>query len=526
MTSPPTSAPEERRAAPVTAREAAIVFGGLALVIVALALAGGAVLWTRPLWFDEICCTLYVVGDASSPLEVIQRVARGEDYAPPLLHLMLWSAGRIAGGLTPVVMRTVSVICVGLALALLYFALRRRLSRAPSAAGTLAVATHALVIAHAFEGRFYGPWLLFAAAFAWSLGARPGARSRRRDLAVGLSAICLATIHWFGVLSLGLMCVAVLLAMQAPPRARLRLIAPAVSGFLAIAACIPLVLAHRAGATQVDALWVPPLSAAQVGVIVRLFFLSTIPVLAVVLLLIDRLLVADKPSGRASRGTVRDPSYAALLSLSLFPVVLIVVSIVLQPSMLDRYAIVTVLAWAPLAAMAAATLERGGRIAVIAFVVVLVILAGRRTIRDKREFAEMVRLNEEAYARARAMNLPIVFASLHTAYPVAGPTRAERRALFLELPDSTIAAMVPQPRLAWLRRHITVERNIARGHARVYGFPVLAPQSQLDTTRSFLLVGPDESFPRLYKDFGKFAPTVFPHHQAERLSPYLALFQR
>jgi hypothetical protein len=194
--------------------------------------------------------------------------------------------------------------------------------------------------------------------------------------------------------------------------------------------------------------------------------------------------------------------------------------------MLDRYAIITVLAWAPLAALAVATLERGGRLVAVLFFATLVALSARRVIADKRDFARMVRLNEEAYAQALTMDLPIVFASLHTAYPVAGPRRAERRALFLELPDSTIATMIPQPRLGWLRRHVAVERNIARGHARVYGFPVLAPQAQLDTARRFLLVGPEESFPRLYKQFDKFVGTVFPRHRATRLTPNLAILER
>jgi hypothetical protein len=347
-------------------------------------------------------------------------------------------------------------------------------------------------------------------------------------LALALSAVFLATIHWFGVLSLGVMGVGVVLTHGGSWRPRFRLVAPAVAGLAAVAACVPLILAHRAGAVEVDALWVPPLSTAQVGVIVRLFFLSTVPVLAVVLLWIAGLRDSrSRPTPpSAVRPSWRDASVAALLSLVFFPVVLVVVSIVLQPSMLDRYAIVTVLSWAPLAALAVATLERGGRIVAALFFAVLVGLAARRVIAEKREFAEMVRLTEEAYARALPTDLPIVFASLHTAYPVAGPRRAERRARFLELPDSTIQAMVPQPRLDWLRRHIAVERNIARGHARTYGFPVLAPQAQLDTTRAFYLVGPDESFPRLYKRFDLFVGKVFPHHRAERLTPYLAILRR
>jgi hypothetical protein len=514
--------------AAVTGRERLLAVFAVAVAIGALFPAGGVVLWTRPLWFDEICCTLFVVEGAASPIEVVARVARGLDYAPPGLHLMAWTAGRIAGGLWPVVLRSMSLLCVAIALLLLYAMLRRRFDRMPSVAGALAVATHSLVLAHAFEGRFYGPWLLFATMFAWSLGIALGERSVRRDAALAVASVLLATIHWFGVLSLGLMCAAAMFARGAPWRARLRLVAPSLAGFGALAACIPLVLAHRAGAVEVDALWVPPLSAAQIGVIARLFVLSTVPVLAIVLLLIDALRDAGSqpPVGVAIRAAVRDPSLAALASLGLFPMVLIVVSVVLQPSMLDRYAIVTVLAWAPLAALAVATLERAGRATAVLFFVVLVGLAGRRVIAEKRDFAEQVRLNDEAYARALTEHLPIVFASLHTAYPVAGPRRAERRALFLELSDSTIREMVPQPRLGWLRRHITVERNIARGHARAYGFPVLAAQAQLDTTRAFLLVGPDESFPRLYKEFDRFAAKVFPHHRATRLTPNLARFER
>ena len=111
-------------------------------------------------------------------------------------------------------------------------------------------------------------------------------------------------------------------------------------------------IAQRSAATGAGALWVPELSAAQVGVIVRLFFLTTVPVLAVILLLVDGLRESgDRPSVSANiRDALRDPGVAALASLALMPVTLIVVSVVLQPSMLDRYAIVTVLAWPPFVA--------------------------------------------------------------------------------------------------------------------------------------------------------------------------------
>jgi hypothetical protein len=204
----------------------------------------------------------------------------------------------------------------------------------------------------------------------------------------------------------------------------------------------------------------------------------------------------------------------------------VIVSVALQPSMRDRYAIVTMLAWGPLVALAVTSLPRRGRIVAVLFCAVLAGTAARRVIAEKRSYAETVRLNREAYARALDMRLPVVFTAIHTVWPVAAQRRAERRALFLEIPDSVIREMIHQPRFLWLRRHVELERSIARAHAQLYGFPVLVPWAQLDTTRAFLLVGPDESFPRLHERFDLFAQRVFPHHRGTRLSPALAILER
>src|SRR5205085_1321348 len=138
--------------------------------------------------------------------------------------------------------------------------------------------------------------------------------------------------------------------------------------------------------------------------------------------------------------------------------------------MLDRYATVTVLAWAPVVALAVDTLGRAARGVAVAFLIVLLCLGVQRSIEERRGFAKNVAANRAAFEVATTMNLPIVFQSLHVIYPVAGERRAERSALFLDIPDSTIASMVPQPKLEWLRRTLRVERDIARSHARVYAF--------------------------------------------------------
>lgn len=507
----------DRPLAPVTSRELLLFVAALAFLVALLPLLGGGVLWTRPLWIDELCCTVYPVIDAQTPGDVVATIAHAKgDYAPPLLHLMVWSAARLFGGITPVLLRSMSLGCVALALLLVYVILRRRFEQAPALAGTLAVATHSLVLAHAFEGRFYGPWLLFATGYAWSLGL---ARPRRRALALSAFAMLLVSIHWFGVLSLGLMSAAAFATRGRRWREGLHLIAPSITGLIVLLAFVPFVLAQRATASGV--LWVLPLSGAQIRVFVDVFVLATAPVLAVVLLTADAVRSDGGPTMTSNvAAALRDPALAALGSLALMPLVLIVVSVALQPSMLDRYAIVTVLAWAPLVALGVATLGRWARRGIVVVLTVMVVFGVRRTIAEKRAFAAVVRANAAAFAQATSLRLPIAFQSLLAVYPVAGPDRLAS-ARFLDLPDSTINALVPQPRLHRLRRNLTLDRNIARGHARAYGFPTIVTQAELDTTPRFLLIASSPSWP-----VEKFGDAVFPRHRLRRLSDHLSLLER
>src|SRR5205814_8087682 len=103
--------------------------------------------------------------------------------------------------------------------------------RVPAIVGILAVACHSLVVAHSFEARFYGPWLLCAAFFAWSVSLPGG---HRRNVNIGVASMLLTTVHWYGVVSLGIMCAAVVLMDRARWRDGVRLLAPAGAGLLAL----------------------------------------------------------------------------------------------------------------------------------------------------------------------------------------------------------------------------------------------------------------------------------------------------
>jgi hypothetical protein len=98
------------------------------------------------------------------------------------------------------------------------------------------------------------------------------------------------------------------------------------------------------------------------------------------------------------------------------------------------------------------------------------------------------------------------------------------RARYLDLSDSTLARLYPNDELAWLRDFFRVERDIGRSQAKLFGFPTIATQTELDSTRRFLLVATDASLPRGYKDVEVFGKLVFPSHSVRRLSGSLALF--
>jgi hypothetical protein len=503
-------------------RELLIVAGAM-LAGVALLLAFGRVLWTRPFWMDEVA--MFFLTSESSPGSMIGLIARGADWNPPTLHLLVWSAMRLAGldAVTPAFLRSFALVCVLLALFFVYLALRRRCGRAASAAGVVAVAAQSLVLDHAFEGRFYAPWLLFAALFAWSLGIDAAAeRSRRRDLTIAIVAILVTTIHWYGVFSLGLMCAGALWAWRSRWGEGLRLVAPAAAGVAALLALAPMALSQRASAAPV--LWVHPLSAAQMEQMTRQFVPSVFVVGLALLLIADAL---RSRRGAAPRAPDRDPGVAALLALAAMPLVLVVLSAVLTPSMVFRYAIVATLAWAPMAALCAERFGDWTRTALLAALGLVVMLNAAAHVREQRMFDRAVAVNATAFEQAKAAKAPVVFQRLHVIYPVAGTQRGPGTpARYIDISDSTLDAMYPQPDAEAVRASFRLDRDQARYHAGLYGWPVMAPVAELDTMPRFYLVATDATLPPGYSPVKRYGAVLFPRHRVTRVGPALALFER
>jgi hypothetical protein len=513
-----------------TKETAAVAFSLLALLLIAISY--WHILVTRPLWLDEV--HTLIVASRPGAGRVIADVTAGIDTAPGLLHLLYWVIGR-ATRLTPVVLHVVPFVAVWIGHVFVFATLRRWLALVPSIAGTLAVLLHLLVIQMTFEARFYGPWLMLAAAFAWVVGLPPG---WRRDAGVALLAVLICTIHWFGVISLAILCVAVVAAHWRQWRTGVRVVAPAAAGIVALLLCLPVLRGQRAAVTAPT--WIPAVNFDQVWVMARTFYVALVPLLAVLIILASRL--RSEPPARddaalvPSGGPLETPLGArtrsgitALALLALMPVAMLVVSYVLQPTLLDRYATVAALAWAPLVGYAVQQLPSRGRVLFTALLLCVGFVNYRRAAGGMLGFRRVLDADVRSFdAAVERTRLPIVFQARHVQYPiVAEQPRGRDRVFFLSLPDSTLDAMfAPGGPLRLMAAFFRFEREAALLHERVYGFPPVRTQAQLDTTASFLLLGSDASLPAGYKNVERFALAVFPRHTVTRLEGNLALLTR
>ncbi len=515
---------------PASRREvAAAALALVALIAILLFLSDGAVLLTRPFWVDELLTVF--VAQRSSPAGVIADLGHGADGGASLLHLTVWALRMVSGSLSPVMLRLVSLLCVLGALVLVHATLRRRFGRGASAAGVLAVGANALVVAHSYEARFYGPWLLCAALVAWLLALNQDPhRPRRNATALAIASLLLCTAHFYGLISLGLMSAAVLASYGSRWREAVRPVLPTAAGALSLFIIVPLALAQRNAYTVPS--WLPDFDVSQVAGLADEFWFATVPVLGAVLLLVGFIWRSGETSPDAPaavvRGAAGDAGIVALMSLALMPLALAALSLAGQPSMLPRYGITAALAWAPWIALACAVSGRWPTRALLLVFVWLWFAAYIREARVKMQFAQNVQRWSLAYQQAASAGLPIVFQSIHVMYPlIASAGGRSAPGAFFEIADARFNAMFSDStRLGQANRGIVLERDLARVHAVRFGFPRLVSEASLDTTTRFLLLAPEERLPAGFSGVEHFAKTMFPRHSIRRLLPDLSVVER
>jgi hypothetical protein len=278
----------------------------------------------------------------------------------------------------------------------------------------------------------------------------------------------------------------------------------------------------------VEKTWVQDLNRFQVATMLRTFWTAIAPVVAILVILVGLLLPRRKAPLRESFAlAVRDPSVAALFVHVVMPLVLIVLSLQ-QPSMLPRYALVSLFAWAPLVAIAAKSLGIAGRS--VATAILLAALGSRilLTAKDKLDHAIAVAIAKQNLGMACRAGVPVVFQSRHVIYPVIGDSPSQcPHARFLVLTDSTINRLLPGgPPFSFSRRFQRFEREYAGHHERIYGFPRSVSEAQLDSVPEFFLLASGPNLPPGYHDVDRFVAAVFPGRQTIHYSTSMALVKR
>lgn len=498
-----------------------------ALLATMLALTDGLVLFTRPLWVDEWLTVLPAT--RHSPVDVLADLRAGADGGAGLLHLTVWGLRGVVGSLPPALLRALALVCVFAALCLTFVILRRRFTVDASAAGALAVGSNILVVTHAFEARFYGPWLLCCACFAHAMARRQHQPTRFNATAVVIASIALCTVHFYGIISLVAMCAGIIASYGRRWRHARDVVAlPLVTGILAVLTVLPLALGQRSAYSKRT--WIPEFELRQLTGLLEYFWLAGVPLIAAGALILAMLIASRRPlqpsAFQRASNALTDAGVVAMASLAVMPLALAIVSIAGQPSMLARYAITTALAWGPWVAWcmdtASRTTARVSRVVLAWFWFV----SFTKVVSEKQAYANAVERNRATFASAERLRVPVLFSSIHVMYPVVAATQ-RASAEFLDVPDSTFSALFPaDTERERLNRSAVIQRDLARVHARRFGFPRLASQASLAATPRFLIFAPPTDLPFGITTAEAFGRDLFPGHTVVAVHPDVVLVER
>src|SRR5262249_7225550 len=129
--------------------------------------ANAAYLFARHFWIDEIFAFTLVADP--DPVHALRALAGGVDMNPPMLYLLLRGFTLLTGGPGEIVFRVFASLSILLALLGIYLLLRRAYTPRVAFTAVLLLECHPLILTHAFEARFYGPWLAAIVWFAYAL---------------------------------------------------------------------------------------------------------------------------------------------------------------------------------------------------------------------------------------------------------------------------------------------------------------------------------------------------------------------
>lgn len=489
---------------------AVAAIGVLSLLLLPLA-TPFRILFLKPLWLDEL--HTWLLSRRLPGAQLADQLARGADFNPPLLYVVDSLMLRLFPWLpAQVTLRLTSVIAMWIALVLLYRLLRERVERVPAAVGVTAVLANSILLGQLHEARFYAPWFALTIALAWALGRLLDApRSRGRWLAVALLTAATCLIHYFGII--GIACLGVALLVRERSFARLLpAILAVATGMLAFVAWLPVYSAQRHVLTV--ATWIPA-ATLRSSIIFVLLFVAWVPYALVIGA--AAVFAWREPARRAA---LPSPTSAqiALMGLVALPFILVVLSYLVQPTLMGRYALPAVAGMATIVALAASVLPPAfQRLALAGMVASYVGLLGWKT-RVATRFQSWAFEGVAAVNRVADDPRPVISLERASMYTAALSAASRNTHLaYLVMPRDTILAQL-RPRRSQNLIDITIlEQDGTIAHNRIFGFPALVTVDEMRRLPSFyFLLYEQGSVPVM--------PGLFSGYRACLADPRLLLF--
>ena len=457
----------------------------LAIIAGSLLVVGGSVLFSRPLWLDEHHTRLLASG--GSWTDIFSQVTQGSDFNPPTFFLLQRAFSALGGGADNVSLRMLALVSVWLTLVVVYVILRKDFGRIAGFAGALALWAHPFVMYHAFDARFYGPMLLFTASFAFFASrclADDDTNSMAVKVGTGLTAALLCTIHYFGIISWMIVLVAAGATLLRRGGLKLSRVWPAMAGPAALLACAPIYLEQRTLLSVPT--WVPKVSMTQLRNVLDALFIAR-PLVVLLLFLIALLIVRETLTQRPSPDT-RTPSAAttALVALAFVPLVILVFSIVVQPSMIARYMIPAVLLWAPVIAWGVDRMPERTRLGAVMLLGLGSAASLRGVVATSRESVFELRGDSAAVAPLLQDGKTVVVSSRHVLYKLATSFPPDARLRFFDFDNDETKRLFGNDAFTSRRpNEYIIERDVARIHHSVHGFPSLVSSAELRSVPEF-----------------------------------------
>jgi hypothetical protein len=481
---PVMDAPVRSRAPEAAARQPRVRHAWLWLCLLFVPVAGALfatapALLSRQLWLDEIY-TATLVGDPDLG-HALRALTAGIEAHPPTFYLLERGFCWLAGGVNEVNLRAFALGSAGLMLGGIFLLIWRNYSFLVASTTVLTLWCHPLLQHYAFEARCYGPWTTTVVWLVYFLVRSRARSSPTAWLPVAGTAVLVCTLHYFGIITLGLVATAEFLASPRRGRAFWALVLALSAGPLALAACWPLLHGQRAALGS--STWIPPIDAGSALNFVRAALMPGVLFLALELLALA-LWVRERWKRRQvlpGAGLSRWGEMAGFVALGGFPIVLVVFSYIVQPVHVSRYALPGAVCLAPVIAYLASRLRPSVAVVLAAFLALLSTVQLHHQAAGYR--ARDAALNElAADIRANTANEPVRFWFCLPLYMVCyyHPDLAPRCCLIEPERETDYS---PEHHQALICQH-----RLGQCYARYYGLPELRPWEKVPPEKGYYVV--------------------------------------